>query len=144
MIDLNARIHELQNAISDKFNQHIQASLGTATERKVMTRCLDQAVDMMTELSKIMIEGMTFEKWSAYYRDLCLNTEYMTDIVDGREEMEAMYAELKSLDLREHYDTVIEPHTSLPILQRTLDEMTYNRSAMLEIWAEEDAEKETA
>lgn len=57
--ELNARMHQLVTA-------KIQAVFGTIEEREVLRNLTQQGIESADEICKLIEEGITYEKWSAF------------------------------------------------------------------------------
>lgn len=140
MTTVNPRIIEIQDILAGMVNAKVQAALGTDQERLVMSACMDASVSMARELRELVVAGLTYEIWLDYYHTKCLDNTFAMEINAGDAEMLALIAELKAIDLSEHYVQTIVGVQTLERLDDLIEHMTHSAAQLREIWAEEDEE----
>lgn len=136
------RINEISVLTGAIVGKTIEAKMGTSEERTFMREAMARGINVVERLQKMVAEGLTFDAWREYYLDVNCSEDFMALFaVNDREEMEALRGELKDLDLREYYETIVLPFANPAQLEQDVIAMRANAEVMEEIWTEEDSEK---
>jgi hypothetical protein len=135
------RVVEIQKEVSLHVQHRMAALIGTPEERPFMTKCMEAAIEVSTQLRDLVVSGMTYESWRDYFVDRATNSAFLQLIDNEARDLNRLYEEIQSMDLTEYYAVMVDGKIDLTELNQQIIEMEHNRTCLLEIWAEEDAEQ---